>query len=115
MRSLLSSTFHAEGYDVTEVADGGRLLVHIVSRQPGSGVDLVISDVRMPVSSGLQILKGLREAGWSLPFILLSAFADADTRAEAESLGATFFEKPLELETLRTTVRNLFQADRQSA
>jgi DNA-binding response OmpR family regulator len=105
MRSLIAGALRKDGFDVSEVADGAKLLIEIVSRPVASIPDLVISDVRMPVSSGVQVLRGLRKAGVSIPFILVTAFGDAPTRQEVERLGATYLEKPFELEVLRTTVR----------
>jgi DNA-binding response OmpR family regulator len=70
MRRLIADTLMAEGYIVDEAPDGPKL--QIVGAEPP--IDLVISDHGMPLSSGLQVLAGLRYAGWRLPFILLSAF-----------------------------------------
>jgi DNA-binding response OmpR family regulator len=114
MRDLVASALHKDGYEVTAVEDGARLLVWVVSRRADLPADLIISDLRMPISSGLQILRGLREAGWTIPFILLTAFGDEQTRAEAESLGAIFFDKPFELGQLRTAVGSLFPSDRHA-
>ena len=61
-RELLGFTLRDEGYDVVELPDGGRLLVQLethftsVDRLPA---DLVISDIRMPVLSGLAMLRAL--------------------------------------------------------
>jgi DNA-binding response OmpR family regulator len=110
MRSLITSALVKDGFEVTEVADGSKLLVEVVSRAGTFAPDLVISDVRMPVSSGLQVLRGLRRAGVSIPFIVLTAFGDEPTRREAERLGACYLEKPFDLEHLRGTVRASLRA-----
>jgi len=109
MRRLIAVALRKDGYDVTEVTDGMRLLVHVLARddQPERAFDLIISDLRMPVSSGLQILRGLRHSGWRVPFILCTAFGDQLTRTEAEKLGALFFDKPFELDDLRRAVRGI--------
>jgi DNA-binding response OmpR family regulator len=74
---------------------------------PEADVDLIISDIRMPICSGLQILQALRDARWSVPVILMTAFGDEGTRDRAEGLGAIFFDKPFAIDDLRTAVRNL--------
>lgn len=62
LRAKIAAALRADGHEVVEANDGGRLLVRIgtayATRQPREGYDLVISDVRMPVCSGLQILAG---------------------------------------------------------
>lgn len=103
MRRLIAGTLIRDGYVVEEVSDGPKLLILVIEAAPA--VDLVISDHRMPVSSGLQVLKGLRDAGWGLPFILLSAFGDDHLRSEAARLDAIFLDKPFELDALRIIVR----------
>ncbi|WP_425614484.1 response regulator transcription factor [Anatilimnocola sp. NA78] len=55
----------------------------------------VISDVRMPGMSGLQLLEKLGEAKSTLPVIVITAFADVPTAVRAMQAGAvTFLEKP---------------------
>jgi DNA-binding response OmpR family regulator len=103
MRRLIADALTEEGYLIEEAPDGPKLLTQIVEAEPP--VDLVISDHRMPVSSGLQVLSGLRYVGWRRPFILLSAFGDDELRSKAVKLDAIFLAKPFELEALRIIVR----------
>jgi DNA-binding NtrC family response regulator len=102
MRRLVRAALMRDGYLVEEASDGPRLLVQVVAADPP--IDLVISDHCMPASSGLQVLAGLRDAGWTLPFILVSAFGDRNVRSEAERLNAIFLDKPFELDVLRVIV-----------
>ncbi len=120
MRRLVADALRKDGYDIVEESDGGRLLVRIAAiysfRRTSDPVDLIVSDVRMPVCSGLDILKGLRDAHWQTPVILMTAFGDAETRARAESLGAHLFDKPFTMQALRAKVRELLdtQAGKES-
>ncbi len=109
MRRLVVGALRKDGYEVEEAADGGRMLVKIAAQytRPDEAIDLIISDIRMPVSSGLQILKGLRDAHWRVPVILMTAFGDDETRSRAEDLGAVLFDKPFALDDLRAAVNNL--------
>ena len=109
MRSVLAEVLRKDGYLVQEAEDGGRLLVRVTARylHPEVDVDLIISDIRMPVCTGLQILSGLRDTHWRVPVILMTAFGDDQTRAHAELLGAVLFDKPFPIDDLRTAVRNL--------
>ena len=115
MRRLVVEALRKDGYEVEEARDGGRLLVRAAAyythRAQVADVDLIVSDIRMPICSGLQILQGLREAHWHIPVILMTAFGDDATRARAEKLGAILFDKPFDLDDLRTAVQSLVPID----
>jgi CheY-like chemotaxis protein len=106
MRWLVSETLRRDGYDVTAVADGGRLLVLLAKcrREEIALPDLIVSDVRMPVMTGLAMLKGVRDTQWTVPVVLMTAFPDADTRWRAESFAATLLAKPFPMAELRQAV-----------
>ena len=109
MRRLVVEALEAWGCVVDAVADGGRLLVEISHRIPDqlADVDLIVSDIRMPVASGLQIVEALRTAHCWTPVILMTAFGDEGTRAHAERLGALLFDKPFDLDDLRDAVEKI--------
>jgi CheY-like chemotaxis protein len=111
MRRLVVEALRKDGHHVTEAADGGRLLVHIAEafdRDPSLAlVDVIVTDVRMPVCTGLEILERLADARWRVPTILMTAFGDEDTRKRAERIGALLFDKPLSLDALRDAVNRL--------
>ncbi len=111
MRGVVAEALRGDGHDVIELSDGGRLLVDIARRlQAGrteDSIDLLLSDIRMPVCTGLQILAALRDAHWHIPVILMTAFGDEATRKHAETLQAVLFDKPFDMDDLRTAVANL--------
>lgn len=113
MRRLVAESLRKEDYHVVEETDGGRLLIRIAAMTtPGEGadpVDLIISDIRMPVCSGLDALEGLRDAHLTTPVILMTAFGDDETRARAEKLGALLIDKPFYMSALRLVVRDLLE------
>jgi CheY-like chemotaxis protein len=109
MRRLVVEALEAEGCTVRAVVDGGRLLVELSHglRDDPSAFDLIVSDVRMPVTTGLQILEALRASHCWTPVIMMTAFGDEPTRARAEMLGAVFFDKPFDLDDFRTAAIHL--------
>ena len=111
LRELLAGALREDGYDVVEETDGGRLLVRIAAMYSAGAtpIDLIVSDVCMPVCSGLDILKGLRKANWPTPVILMTGFGDGDLRASAAHLGAVLFEKPFDASVLRDKVKELLR------
>jgi CheY-like chemotaxis protein len=117
MRSVVADALRGDGHEVVELADGGRLLVDIATRLKANGggepLDLIVSDIRMSICTGLQILEALRAAHWRTPVILMTAFGDDAARRHAESLSAVLFDKPFDLDNLRTAVANLLPRRRE--
>jgi len=107
MRTLVVEALRRDGYEVTDVADGGQLLAWIQASGPVPRFDLIVSDIRLPHCSGLSVLATVRRAQWALPVVLMTAFSDPETRRLVESLGAILFDKPFALDDLRTAVANL--------
>jgi DNA-binding response OmpR family regulator len=112
LRALLASALRDDGYEVVEACDGGRLLVRLAREYVESplpqGYDLLVTDLRMPICSGLQILEKIRGAGWTTPAIVMTAFGDEPMRARVEALGASMFSKPFDVDELRTALRRIF-------
>lgn len=108
MRALIATTLRADGYDVVESGDGHelvRLLEPIEPERHATSVDLVVSDLRMPELSGMDVLGALHDRALHTPFILITAFGDEDTHREAHELGAAaVLDKPFDLDRLRTLV-----------
>ena len=68
---------------------------------------VVISDIRMPGFSGLDVLKHLRTADAHAPVVLITAFPTDETRRRAQELGAVaLLDKPFDLEDLVHAVQN---------
>jgi CheY-like chemotaxis protein len=110
LRELIADALRLHGFDVLEAEHGGQLIERLGPFLLGTGVDppadLVLSDLRMPGITGLSALAGLRARDGALPFILITAFGDAETHAEAHRLGATaVLDKPFELPGLVALVR----------
>jgi DNA-binding response OmpR family regulator len=111
MRRLVVEALRKDGHEVLEASDGGRMLVKLAEAYDTDPtldlVDVIVSDVRMPVCSGLDLLERLAEARWQVPCILMTAFGDDETRQRAENIGALLFDKPMSLDVLRAAVKRL--------
>ncbi|MGE4094093.1 MAG: sigma-54-dependent transcriptional regulator, partial [Candidatus Binatia bacterium] len=91
MRSALYEVLRAAGYDVVQCPSGEQASLII---QQG-GVDLVISDVRMPGVDGLELLRSVRTVSSPPPFIMMSGYATVLEAVEAMKMGAyDFLVKP---------------------
>ena len=73
-------------------------------------VDLVISDLRMPGMSGMELLRAVREDDTQIPFIIITGYADVDNAIEAMRLGASdFIKKPFDMDELRLQIEKTLQ------
>ena len=95
------------GYEVM-CADNGKLGVEKAeSWQP----DVILMDMRMPVMSGDQAIRILRNnpATSAIPVFVLSAYTDAKTRALCQQAGADkFFSKPPDLRKIDAVIKEMF-------
>jgi DNA-binding NtrC family response regulator len=109
MRRFIAATLRRAHYAVVEAADGMELLDRIEAAvQRGLRYAAVVSDVRMPLLSGMDVLAILRAAATDVPVILITAFGDAATHAEAHDLGALgILDKPFDMSALTALVASI--------
>ncbi len=85
-------------------AENGEQALAIIRTIP---VDLVITDLSMPLVDGLGVVLGMDEFRPATPVILMTAYADFDTVIDLQIRGMHYFDKPLNLGNLARTVRGL--------
>jgi DNA-binding NtrC family response regulator len=85
--------------EVTAVVNGAAALEIFRER----GCDLLISDHRMPVMTGVELLQAVRESQPVLPVVIISADTTAESAAAAAGVTA-FFYKPLSIAQIRQIV-----------
>ena len=101
-RSLLETFLAGQGFAVSVAATGEEALRVIDRGVPA----LLISDVRMPGISGLELLDRVRERAPGLPVLLVTAYADIRDAVDAIQSGAIdYLEKPIDLDELLAHVR----------
>jgi DNA-binding response OmpR family regulator len=115
MRVMLMEALQLAGCEVVECRDGLELLERLVGfagSQKAFEYDLIISDIRMPFTSGMDVLRGMREYTGYPPIILVTGFGDERTRDTARKLGAAaVLAKPFELADLMALVRSCLSRD----
>ncbi len=84
IRELLEIFLKKEGFSVTVASSGAEGMAQAKS----SDFDLIISDIRMGDMSGIDLLREVRKTGFSGQFILLTAYASAETAIQALKMGA---------------------------
>ncbi|MFC5306257.1 response regulator [Azospirillum picis] len=106
MRDMVSFTLRGAGYEVIEAADGQQAMSAIATAK----VDLVITDLNMPVMDGLTLIRKLRAipAHRTLPILMLTTEADESKKAEGRSAGATgWIVKPFNPDKLVSVVQKV--------
>ncbi len=66
--------------------------------------DLVITDFNLPDTSGLEFISALRESGYRMPVVLISAVRSFSDREIVEAGAAAFLQKPFNAETLKEVI-----------
>ena len=80
---------------------------------PHLDVACVVTDIRMPELSGVDLLKRLREQGATVPVIMITGHGDVPLAVEAMKLGAAdFIEKPFDDERLLGAIRSALERHR---
>ncbi|CAO3416813.1 two-component system chemotaxis response regulator CheY [Azospirillum doebereinerae] len=106
MRDMVAFTLKGAGYEVVEAADGQQAMTAIAANK----VDLVITDLNMPVMDGLTLIRKLRAipAHRTLPILMLTTEADDKKKAEGRSAGATgWIVKPFNPDKLVSVVQKV--------
>lgn len=109
MRRLIARGLRRSGFAALE-ADGADEAADWLDLDGGAGArrfDLVVSDVRMPGPSGLELLARIRAADPGLPVILITAFGSDETHRAAHRLGAVVLDKPFAIDHLAALAARL--------
>jgi CheY-like chemotaxis protein len=109
LRRLIAGVLRQDGIDVIEATDGAHMLdllaAAFVDARGELMPNLIVSDIRMPGPSGIEVLAGLRGSGFQLPFLVITAFGDEETHARAYQLGAdAVLDKPVDMDDLLLNV-----------
>jgi len=106
LRAMLRKALERAGYVVDEAADGAAAIQKIRARR----YLLVITDLKMPGASGLDVLRETKQADATIPVLLLTAFGSVDEAVTAMKEGAfDFLQKPVDLDHLKLLVQRAAQ------
>jgi CheY-like chemotaxis protein len=103
LRSLIAHALRGDGFDVVEGKTARRSSILWPTRWPPDGAldgyDLVVSDVRMPGFTAIDVLSAMRPFLTRTPVVLITAFGDPRTHERARLLGAAaVIDKPFDLD-----------------
>jgi DNA-binding NtrC family response regulator len=104
MRSLLKDFIEEEGYEADSVEKG----TYAIRKLMTDSFDLIITDIRMPGYSGLEILPELKRLQPRIPIIVITAFGSEEVYRKALSRGANaYLEKPIQFYKLKELIQEI--------
>jgi DNA-binding NtrC family response regulator len=107
MRDFLALLLEGEGFEVATAADGSEAL-RLFDERPA---DLVISDIRMPKMDGVALLGDLRQRDPTVPVVLVTAYASAESAIQAMKLGAVdYITKPFKVAEIKLVLHKVLAA-----
>jgi len=106
MREFLEIVLSKEGYSVSVASDGEKA-VQLLEEDI---FDLVISDIRMPKMSGIEVLKAVKKVSPETVVIMVTAFASTETAIEAMKEGAyNYLIKPFKVDEVKIIIKNALE------
>jgi two-component system OmpR family response regulator len=104
----------AEGYRVTTIGEGPAGLAFI--RENEAEIDLIVLDLMLPGMSGYAICESMRDSGYDIPVLILSARNQSEDRTRGFDVGANqYLTKPFDLDELLSRVKNLLTHYKRAA
>jgi len=106
VRQMVKLSLAGAGYDIVEAGDGAEGL----SKARASALDMVVTDLNMPVMNGLGLIRELRKlpAYRGVPILFLTTESDPEMKQRAKAAGATgWITKPFQQDQLVAIVRKV--------
>lgn len=106
LRAMLKKALERAGYEVDAAPDGTAAIQKVRARR----YLVVITDLKMPGASGLDVLRETKQADPTIPVLLLTAFGSVEEAVTAMKEGAfDFLQKPVDLDHLKLLVQRAAQ------
>lgn len=101
IRNMLSIVLKNEGYEVDAVESA----IVALKKLKKETVDLIISDIKMPEISGIELLRKVKSIDREIPVIMITGFGSTNDAVEAMKIGAEdYINKPFNLEELKIII-----------
>lgn len=110
IRSLIREELSGEGFEVIEARDG----INAMCELPFHEFDLIITDWKMPVRDGIEILESLKTTLPDVPVIFMTAFGTGEVEYYVKRLGARhYLSKPFNIDDLKRVIRKALDQPEQ--
>lgn len=109
MAQMLKDTLESEGYEVVSAKNGTEGVKYLRE----SGIDLVLTDLKLPEKDGMEILRTSKEENHLIPVIVMTAFGSVETAVQAMKEGAfDFITKPFDIDHLLMLIKRALETQR---
>jgi DNA-binding NtrC family response regulator len=106
IRWSLGEALRKQGFEVSE-AENGKKGISAFQDDPS---DIVILDLKLPDTNGIEVLRKLREEDGDLPVVMMTAYGEIETAVTAIKTGAyDFLLKPFQLEKMKLAIKNALE------
>src|SRR5215467_5379949 len=108
-RTYMADALRSRGYVVDLAENGAQMLARLRTGIPPS---VILLDVHMPETDGIELISKVNDLGWNIPVIMLSGVNQVRTVVEAMKLGACdFITKPCDEEALQRTIERVLPVE----
>jgi DNA-binding response OmpR family regulator len=108
MRFMLQTKLFQSGFNVTLAASGTHAMQIL---QTGKKFDLVLCDLKMPLKSGIDVIRHMKDAGMTIPCIIVTGFPEKDKIIAAAQMGIQdVLVKPVRHQELMKMIRSKLEA-----
>ncbi|TSA56586.1 MAG: sigma-54-dependent Fis family transcriptional regulator, partial [Planctomycetaceae bacterium] len=112
IRTTVSEALLEMGYDVDTAADG----VEAINKFEKKAFEVVITDVKLPKVSGMEVLRGIKSISTHTPVIVMTGYGTVNTAVEAMKEGASdFIMKPFSAEHLELVIKDVISKNGSGA
>src|SRR5271170_5930961 len=113
MRDSLAATLARDGHEVIAAGDGPSAVGRLSAGGAAGKFDLLISDLKMPRMTGIELLAEAKRLRPDMPVVLMTAFASVNTAVEAMKLGAyDYIQKPFDGDQIKLVVDRALEHSR---
>jgi two-component system response regulator (stage 0 sporulation protein F) len=111
-REGLSKILSKEGYRVETAANGKEAIDSLKSQR----YDLVITDMRMPLMDGFEVLREIKKMDENIGVIMITAYGEVESYLEAMNMGAfEYINKPVRVNELKRVITKVLEARQKKA
>lgn len=104
IRALLTKCLELAGYTV-KTAEDGRTALSMIEKER---FDLAFLDIKMPLLSGTEVLRRMRDMGVTMPVIIITAYATVKNAVDCTQLGAVaYLQKPFTADKIKTVLNEI--------
>jgi CheY-like chemotaxis protein len=110
IRGIFVDIIKSKGYSVLE-GTNGREALQILEEQP---INIIVSDMKMPVMDGLQLLREVKSKHPEIPVVVITGFDNVYTEQQVMAAGAdAYVTKPFKVEDVSSTLQEVHQRIKQ--